>query len=69
MLRTAMMMFALAFSTVSIGCVDEDPTDGPKKSNEDDPDFDEPTDDERDTPTGCRANLQDEDDADCNPKL
>lgn len=68
MLRTTLLMFALACSsTAAIGCVDDDGAadDGPQKSGEDDPDFENPADET--PPVGCRVQLQGQDDPDCTP--
>lgn len=71
MLRTAMMMFALAVSSMSVGCVDDDGPveDGPKVSGEDDPDFQTPGDSDEDQTINCHQ-LQDgkDDQPACTPK-
>jgi len=67
MIRKLLLLSFLALSTS--GCIDDDPEDGPTRSGEDDPDFEEPTDGEDDAPNGCRASLQqDEEDPACTPK-
>lgn len=68
MLRSTLLMFTLALASLSTGCLDEEaPQEGPQKSGEDDPDFEQPGDREDDPPAGCQQ-IQDTDDPDCTPK-
>ncbi len=69
MLRTAMMMFALAASSMAAGCVDDDqPVEGGEVSGENEPDVQDPSEDADDQPANCHALDGDADNPVCKPK-
>lgn len=70
MLRTAMMMFALAVSTMATGCVDDDqPVDeGGEVNGDNEPDIQEPSETDDDQPANCHQLDGDSDNPVCKPK-